>query len=340
MKRLSVEISTYNRMAILCRVLEGLARQTTPPELFEIVVADDGSSDGTAEMVESMSPSLPFDIRFVTHDHRGSGATHNLGIRNARGEIVLMLADDILPHPDLIQEHLKAHAQHPSPSVGVVGRLVQSPELPQTTFQTGWNVLVNALFPKDGITFDYRNFWVSHLSFKREFMLHHGMFREWPAASHEDLELGYRLQGRGMALHFNPAALGYHHHPETIESVTARAYAHGFNWHLFESAVPEVSVRVKSGNVRPTDGTLLYLRTRLKHRLRSLFVNRLTIPLLVVSLTSYSEKIKLPAFLMPFLVSKIASYHFHRGLNDYRAEQARRQTYHGSSGKEHAFRDP
>jgi GT2 family glycosyltransferase len=326
MNRLSVEISTYNRKETLRRVLDGLARQTCPPDLFEVVVADDGSSDGTAEMVESLRPSLPYEVRFVGHRHCGPGATHNLGIRSARGGIVLMLADDILPRPELIREHLQAHDRHPSPAVAVVGRLVQSPELPQTSFQRAWDSILGALFPKEGATLDYRNFWVSHLSFKREFMLTHGMFREWPAASHEDLELGYRLQRQGMTLLFNPAAVGYHHHPETIESIAARAYEHGRNWYHLESAVDDLWVRVKSGTVRPADGLSLYLRVQLAHRLGSLLLNRLTVPLLVVPLTRQAERTKALAFLVPFLAGKIAGYHFRRGLRDSRAEQASRQT--------------
>jgi GT2 family glycosyltransferase len=332
-KRLSVEISTFNRREVLRSVLARLARQTLSPDQFEVVISDDGSSDGTAAMVESAQKSLPYEVRWITHQHRGCGATHNAGIRECAGDLVLMLADDILPQPALLEEHVKSHARDPRPATAVVGKIEQSPELPQTGFQKGWDALLNATYRTITTTRDYSVFWVSNLSFKRAFMLDQGMFPEWPAAAGEDAELGHRLLRKGMTLVFNPKALGYHYHPVTIETVAAKMYEHGYNWHYVEAAVPDLKVRVRSENLKPSDGLGLYLRTLLKNRLRAAVLNRFTVPAVVIPLTRRAERVRSLDCLMPFLAKKIVSYHYFKGIRDYRSGRPHTQLSHDPQGK-------
>ena len=319
--KLSVEISTFNRKDVLRMVLERLARQTYPHNQFEVVISDDGSTDGTGALVEVMKNSMPYDIRFFAHQHCGCGGTHNIGIQQAEGDIVLMLADDILPEPQIIEEHIKTHEENPEDCTFVMGKLTQSMELPQTVFQNFWNSILNRLFPNSTTEqYDYTNFWVSNMSFKKEFMLKHGMFRDWPAASHEDLELGYRLQQKGMKLIFNPNALGYHHDTETIESVCARAYMSGYNWHFFEEQVPTLWVRKRSRHIKPSDGLGLYLKCLAKNWFQWVFFNRVSILSLWIPLIKKAEVMPSLAFLVPFLTGRVASYHFHKGLAGYKKE--------------------
>ncbi len=320
--KLSVEISTFNRKKVLQMLLEKLACQSYPCDDFEVVISDDGSTDGTAAMVESMKKPMPYTIRFFAHEHYGCGGTHNTGIRQAKGDIVLMLADDILPEPHLIAEHIKTHEENPEECTVVMGRLEQSTELPNTVFQNRWNCILNRLFPdsKEKVS-DYTNFWVSNMSFKRDFMLNNGMFREWPAGSHEDLELGYRLQQKGMKLIFNPNAMGYHHDTETIETVSARARMFGYNWHFFEEHVPTLWVRKRSGHIRPSDGLGLYLQCVFKNGLRRILFHRLSVCYLWLPLIRKAQVFRPLAFMVPFLTGKVASYHFRRGMADYKKDE-------------------
>jgi len=300
-------------------VMERLARQTYPHNQFEVVISDDGSTDGTGALVEVMKNSMPYDIRFFANKHCGCGGTHNIGIQQAKGDIVLMLADDILPEPHIIEEHIKTHEENPEDSTFVMGKLTQSTELPQTVVQNFWNSILNRLFPNSTTEqYDYTNFWVSNMSFKKEFMLKHGMFRDWPAASHEDLELGYRLQQKGMKLIFNPNALGYHHDTETIESISARSYMSGYNWHLFEEQVPTLWVRRRSGHLKPSDGLGLYVKCLLKNGLHRIFFNRITTFSLCIPLIKKAEVIPPFTLLLPLLTGRVASYHFHKGIADYK----------------------
>ncbi|MFQ5511451.1 MAG: glycosyltransferase [Candidatus Krumholzibacteriia bacterium] len=322
--KVSVEISTFNRRDVLARVLEALANQTYSRDEFEVVLSDDGSAEDIAGLVESLEGSLPYSIRFLANEHRGCGYAHNRGIRQAKGDLVVMLAADLIPEPRLLEEHVRSHTAEPDPTVVVAGKMKQSDELPQTAFQRGWNAIVEEMFvEKDGEP-DYRDFWVSNLSFKRDFMIRHGMFREWPAAAHEDLELGYRLEQNGMKLIYNPMALGHHHHAETLTTVAKRSYAHGYNWHHLEEEVPDVRIRMKSGRLEPADGWMLYLNCRIKAALRKVLLNRYSITHIAIPLINRAETAAALAALVPFLTRKVASYNFHRGVVDYKKQQSQR----------------
>jgi GT2 family glycosyltransferase len=315
---LSVEISSYNRGHLLRLVLDRLAEQTHPADAFEVIVSDDGSTDGTPEWIAGYAARAPYRLELVRHDHAGCGVTHNSGILRARGGVVLMIADDVLPSPRLLEEHARMHEAHPDPSIGVVGRLEQSPLLPRTPFQDAWNRIVSSLFPRDRVELDYRDFWVNNLSFKKEFFVRHGMFRAWPPASHEDLELGYRMQQAGLRLLFCDGALAYHHHPETIDSIARRAHAHGYQWSLFESHVPDAWVRARSGNFLPTDAAAARWRFRVRNLLRAVVFNRVTVPGLWVPLVRKSDTLAWLAPVVNLCTAKVSAYYFRRGILDRR----------------------
>ena len=77
---ISIEVTTYNRKEVLRDLLLRLASQTCPVERFEVVLSDDGSTDGLLEMVEEMVSSLPYKLTLLRHVHQGPGHGHNRGI--------------------------------------------------------------------------------------------------------------------------------------------------------------------------------------------------------------------------------------------------------------------
>jgi glycosyltransferase involved in cell wall biosynthesis len=84
----SVVIPAYNAQAFLARAIRSVEQQTF--EDFEIVVVDDGSTDGTADVAGSFS-----SVRLVRRPHLGAAATRNRGLEEARGDLVAFLdADD------------------------------------------------------------------------------------------------------------------------------------------------------------------------------------------------------------------------------------------------------
>src|SRR5262245_34490850 len=116
---LGVVVCTYNRAGLLAGTLESLRRQSLDRRAFEVIVVDDGSTDGTAGVVAEYASALP--IRAVTQRHGGLGSAKNHGLFVTEAPIVFFMDDDDLADPDLLAQHLDAHHQHPSPSVAVLG---------------------------------------------------------------------------------------------------------------------------------------------------------------------------------------------------------------------------
>src|SRR5512137_2631089 len=93
---LSVIIPTLNEAATLPRLLRALQAQTRPPD--EIIVADAGSQDGTAEQACSLGAKV------IPGGKPGPG--RNAGARAAAGDLFLFLDADVLPPPDFMEKLL------------------------------------------------------------------------------------------------------------------------------------------------------------------------------------------------------------------------------------------
>ncbi|WP_018543822.1 bifunctional polysaccharide deacetylase/glycosyltransferase family 2 protein [Streptomyces sp. LaPpAH-108] len=107
----TVIVPAYNEKECIANTLASLARSTHP---IEIVVVDDGSTDGTAEIAESLG--LP-NVRVVRQDNAGKPAALNNGVRNARHPIVVMMDGDTVFEPDTVHRLVQPFAD---PEIGAV----------------------------------------------------------------------------------------------------------------------------------------------------------------------------------------------------------------------------
>ena len=217
---LSVVIPTYNRKESLKRVLEAFNYQSISFDEFEVVVVDDGSLDGTQKLLDQLKSELKYSLRNFYQQHKGPSAARNLGIKEAKGEIILFLGDDIVPHKNLIEEHLKMHKDLPE-NIAVLGLVEWPPEVKKTPLMEYLDNGVQFSYSrlKGKTKADFNCFWTANISVKKSFLLKHGVFDEefcYPA--HEDTELGYRLIKRGLEILYNPYAIGYNYHYVTLKS--------------------------------------------------------------------------------------------------------------------------
>ncbi len=83
---------TFNRSLTLSRVYESLCLQTFRD--FEWLIVDDGSTDGTGELVEKWQTESGFPIRYIYQENQGKPAAFNRGVREAQGELFLTLDSD------------------------------------------------------------------------------------------------------------------------------------------------------------------------------------------------------------------------------------------------------
>jgi glycosyltransferase involved in cell wall biosynthesis len=107
---LSVIIPTHNQAERLRLVLCSLRRQTLAAEDFEVLVVDDGCTDGTAAMAAGME--LPNLRVLKLWPNQGRNLARNLGASQARGELLVFLDGDALPAPDLLERFLEVRHRH------------------------------------------------------------------------------------------------------------------------------------------------------------------------------------------------------------------------------------
>jgi GT2 family glycosyltransferase len=209
----SVVIPVRNGEATLPKTLAALAAQTLPPERYEVVVVDDGSTDATWALLENAS--LPCPLQRLRAPARGQSAATNRGIESARGRYVLLSAADILSAPDLLARHIEAHENAPD-EIGVLGYLPYPREIEVTPFmrfittdgtQFGYNLIPNprSLSP--------RSAYAPNLSVSRSVLGRVGGFDEAFVFGMQDIDLGVRLRAAGVRLVLDEKAIGWHHHP-------------------------------------------------------------------------------------------------------------------------------
>ncbi|MGM9999530.1 MAG: glycosyltransferase family 2 protein [Candidatus Bruticola sp.] len=193
----SVQICSHNRKNVLQVVLESLKDQTLPADRFEVVLVDDGSTDGTKEMAEGLE--LPYKLTVLRHEkNAGLSTARNTGLRACRGRVILIIDDDVIADPDLLRQHVLTHASFDKIVCnGWVNHVSEAkrPETPKFTMAD----------------FSMSFFWTSNVSVKRRYLLAIGGFDEdFKEYGWEDQEVGLRLMALGLKAHNNYKAIGFH----------------------------------------------------------------------------------------------------------------------------------
>jgi GT2 family glycosyltransferase len=237
--RISVVIPTFQRRASVERTLRALARQTLPADQYEVIVSIDGSEDGTREMVAQFP--APYALQGIWQSNRGRAAACNAGIRVARGDLLVLLDDDMEPEPGCLLAHLQAHAEHARLAVlGAVPVRIDQSSAPVADF-------INAKFSRHlqklaqpDYTIHFRDFYTGHISIRRDVLLEVGAFDEdFKVYGNEDSELALRLARAGVKVVYNPEALAYQHYTKDFAALARDNVAKGQTAVLLASKYPE-----------------------------------------------------------------------------------------------------
>jgi GT2 family glycosyltransferase len=242
----SVVVPTYQRRESLRRLLDVLTQQTLPASDFEVVVAVDGSTDGTREMLEELRP--PYALCTAWHTpNRGRAAACNAGIRQSRGVVVVILDDDMEPVPGFLEGHLRAHAGQER--LGVVGAV------PIAYDETSPGVVryIGAKFnqhlrklAEPGTRIECRDFFSGNFSIRRSHLLAAGLFDEsFTIYGNEDVDLGLRLGRMGVELVFSADALALQHYEKSAGALANDQIAKGRTAVLLASKHPQALPRLK-----------------------------------------------------------------------------------------------
>ncbi len=104
-RTLSVIMSSYNQLNSLKYALKSIEKQNIRP--LEVIVSDDGSTDGTIEWLDSKYCSFSFEVRYITREHNGYGLAtiHNEAVSFAKGRRILFTNGDVMHSPNSIKGH-------------------------------------------------------------------------------------------------------------------------------------------------------------------------------------------------------------------------------------------
>ena len=201
---LSVVITTYNRSDVLRQNLDCLQKQTDMD--FEVVVAIDGSTDDTQDMLASYG--APFPIRSVDtleHDKYCLAKARNMGLVETTRPIVAIIDDDSFPVPEFIEAHKSSVSSHV-----LTGGYRNShdpkdslhPKMKRTLLKYG----IKKLHPiteriVENNACMYRKDWLGCGMFSERFEGYGGCGQEFIA----------RLAYQGFKYQFNPEAMIHHH---------------------------------------------------------------------------------------------------------------------------------
>jgi len=223
---ISIVIPTYNNIELLNNCLSSLLNQSFPTDKYEIIVVDDGSTDSTADMVKSIRAENR--IKYFYQPNQGPALARNQGAEIARGDIIVFTDSDCVARKDFIEQIYKSFADNPE-IAGVMGayrtrqRNMVS-RFAQAEFENRYRKLAR---PR------YIDFVATYAAaFRRNIFLElKGFDPGFPVASNEDVEFSYRLAERGYKMVFNPGAIVYHRHPETVYDYLKSKFGRAF-WRM------------------------------------------------------------------------------------------------------------
>ncbi|MCE1245147.1 MAG: glycosyltransferase family 2 protein [Firmicutes bacterium] len=235
---ISIQICTYNREHLIGKALEALFNQNYDKDKYEIVLIDDGSTDGTADVIKSLKP--PCKFTYIHQQNSGLSKGRNVGIRAAQGEIVLFVDDDIMASENLIAEHMKIHREFPKSVVrgwvNHVDDLDKPGKQPKFTMQD-----ISTAF-----------FWTSNVSVAKKYLEEAGLFDEtFTEYGWEDLELGLRLRALGLTLKYNRNAIVSHYKSRwkktDLPKLLNQARSKGRTAVIFVDKHPTMRVKMATG---------------------------------------------------------------------------------------------
>jgi glycosyltransferase involved in cell wall biosynthesis len=213
---ISVIIPVYNEGEALRRCIAGLRRQTIPKDGYEILVVDDGSVDGCTDGLEAEG------VRVLRQRNQGPAGARNHGAAAAHGDLLLFIDADCVATPTFMERVLRRFER--ADVVAVIGAyLTRQKGIVPRYVQLEFEQRYRRLQLRERI-----DFVGSHaVAFRRAAFQEAGGFRA-ELRMNEDVDLGYRLAESGSYIVFEPEALVYHDHPETVRQYFTTKFWKGY----------------------------------------------------------------------------------------------------------------
>lgn len=223
----SIIIPHFNGRHHLPDCFDSLRQQHCPD--FEIILVDNGSTDGTQELIRGQYP----EVRLIElGENRGFTGACNAGWAAAQGEIIILLNNDTAVHPNWLSEIIRAFAEHPE--AGSIASKMLLFDQRDHVHTAGDYYRVDGIpgnrgvWQKDEGQFDQEEYVFSACggaaAYRREVLETVGFLDDDFFFSCEDVDLGWRINLAGWKVLYVPTAVVYHKLKATGGSVIGSYY--------------------------------------------------------------------------------------------------------------------
>ncbi len=208
---ISVVIPTFNRLPILIKCLNALENQILNDKIknFEIVVVDDGSTDGTCDWIKNNIETFPH-LSFFEQSHGGAAKGRNFGVEKSKGDLIVFIDSDLVVDRYFLLNHIqtlqKAWKKLGNKKCFTYGSVINT---------SNFNYPSSEPFKLQDLSWAY--FATGNVAIDKKVLEISGLFdTSFKLYGWEDLELGERLRNMGVKLIKCPGAIGYHWHPALV----------------------------------------------------------------------------------------------------------------------------
>lgn len=215
----SIIIPTYNRKEVLVEALVSLNKVDYPKKLFEVIVVNDGSTDGTKDAIENIKKKINYNFKYFNGGRRGISHAKNIAIKKSKGEIIVSTDDDCLFEKRWLNMLLKPFSD---PKVGAVGGpdraiknenvLAKSIDFTFSSFIGSGGIHGRFLKAKLGKCYPPG----CNMAFRREVVKKIGYFDETLAPG-EDTDYNHRIEKAGFKIEHVPSAFVWHRPRNSIK---------------------------------------------------------------------------------------------------------------------------
>jgi len=286
---LSVIISTYNRSQDVKKILGCLKKQELPDNInYEVIIIDNNSKDNTKQVIEEFLPYFQGRLKYLFEARQGKPFALNQGVKEARGEIIVLTDDDCTLENDYLAKIYSAFKEN-SPEIGFIGGRIapnwvncNKPEWfdklsPEWFKEFFWGPLAILDYGDKPFIIDYRQvnssekklFYGANIAIRREVLLKYSIKFETRLV--EDTEIQFSLLKRNIKGLYAPQVKVYH--KVTANRLTPRHY---YRWYFARGTLREKQEEYKPKIYHPLGVQNDYIMRTLGFFVKSLFQDSFT----------------------------------------------------------------
>ncbi len=219
--KVTVSMPVFNAVRTVEEALRSVFAQDFPAEQMQIVVGDNGSTDGTLEMIRVQFPA----VEVVQAQEQGSGYARNAAFARAQGQYICSIDADCVAETGWVAAMVAAFERFPA-SVGCLGGRIEPYQVRSLVehYRHAW--VLQGLGEKGG---PVRYAATLNAAFRRSALDQVGLFDG--TQGFDDTDLGLRLTAAGYDIEYVPDAVVRHRHPATLRDL----YRHRVKYGLFQT---------------------------------------------------------------------------------------------------------